>query len=215
MTDPDKIVDAITEGSKFGGALVKAGSDAGAYLADILGDLPKDLVSLFIGDRVATSRLINLARLEKRAHERIAELKVKGASIESISPNILIAIASAAADEKREELTNLWANLLATAMNPVTAVLVRQSFIDAVKRMDPPDALVLRALTKPSPPPANPHFQITDRVDDATKITGLDRLDVSTSVARLKSLEILETQGGSYQPRLTDFGHALARVILK
>lgn len=48
-----------------------------------------------------------------------------------------------AQEESREELAELWARLLANAMDP-NMNSVRQSFIDAVKRMDPLDAVVLR-----------------------------------------------------------------------
>jgi Abortive infection alpha len=46
-------------------------------------------------------------------------------------------------DESREELAELWARLLANAMDP-NLNNVRHSFIEAVKKMDPMDAVVLQ-----------------------------------------------------------------------
>jgi hypothetical protein len=216
MTDPDKVADAIVEASKFGGELVKAGRDAGAYLSDVLGGLPKNLVSLFIGDRVAKARMINLARLEKRAQERITQLGTS-ASIEDVSPKVMIEIAAAAADETREELFELWASLLASAMG--ASVIARTSFVEALKQMDPPDASTFRALTMPSNPRRQDSAVGTvvgpDRIADLLERTNLDRLEVMTSLARLGSMGIVSLDQGTYNPRLTDFGQSLARAVLR
>ena len=53
--------------------------------------------------------------------------------------------AQPAQDESREELAELWARLLANAMDPKLNS-VRHSFIEAVKKMDPPDAVLLVAV---------------------------------------------------------------------
>ena len=52
----------------------------------------------------------------------------------------------AAADEENDELQDLWSRLLAAAMDPNRRDAMRQSFIQAVKQMDPMDALVLKAI---------------------------------------------------------------------
>src|ERR1700731_992583 len=54
-----------------------------------------------------------------------------------------VALVEGAQKEGREELMELWARLLANAMDP-NLNSVRQSFIEAVKNMDPVDAIVLR-----------------------------------------------------------------------
>jgi hypothetical protein len=54
-----------------------------------------------------------------------------------------------AADEDRDELTDLWARLLAAAMDPNRSRRVRQSIVEAVKRMDPLDAIIVSHLTLP------------------------------------------------------------------
>ena len=48
------------EQAKFGHELVQAARDAGGYFAGLLGDLPKDLVGLLIGDRVKARRIERL-----------------------------------------------------------------------------------------------------------------------------------------------------------
>src|SRR5579863_3595320 len=57
-----------------------------------------------------------------------------------------IPILQATADEGNEELQDLWSRLLAAAMDPNRRDALRQSFVQAVKQMDPIDALVLKAI---------------------------------------------------------------------
>jgi hypothetical protein len=63
------------------------------------------------------------------------------------SLNMAAALIAGAQEESREELVELWARLLASAMDPKLNS-VRHSFIEAVKAMDPTDALVLAELYK-------------------------------------------------------------------
>jgi hypothetical protein len=60
-----------------------------------------------------------------------------------LSPNVAMALIAGAQEESREELMELWARLFANAMDP-SLNSVRQSFIEAVKRIDRCDAVVLR-----------------------------------------------------------------------
>jgi len=62
-----------------------------------------------------------------------------------LSPNLASALIAGAQEEGREELMELWARLLANAVDP-RLNSVRRSFIEAVKAMDPPDAAVLAYL---------------------------------------------------------------------
>ncbi|MEJ0010612.1 MAG: Abi-alpha family protein [Alphaproteobacteria bacterium] len=59
-----------------------------------------------------------------------------------------IPLMRAAYDESRPELQEIWARLIAAAMDPQRAPRVRISFIETVKRMDPLDALVLQKLAQ-------------------------------------------------------------------
>jgi hypothetical protein len=63
-----------------------------------------------------------------------------------VSPSLAIPLLRAAYDESRPELQELWAQLIAAAMDPQRANKVRRSFIDTVRRLDPLDALILKEL---------------------------------------------------------------------
>jgi hypothetical protein len=117
--------------------------DGSGYFTDILGDLPKDLIGLLIGDRVKAKRIEKLVMLCQRTRERLQDRGV--ADPEPPSLKYAISILQAAADEEIQELQDLWSRLLAAAMDPSRRNGVRQSFIRVVKQMDPMDALVLKA----------------------------------------------------------------------
>jgi Abortive infection alpha len=140
MSD-ESIIPISDEQAKLGQEILKAGKDAGGYLAEIMGDLPKDLVSLLVGDRVKVWREERLAKLWARAKERLLEQGVA----EPTPPNLKLAIPilTAAADEPREELQDLWARLLAASMNPNKAMQMRQAFADALQKLDPLDAKIM------------------------------------------------------------------------
>ena len=79
--------------------------------------------------------------LRRRTEEIVRERDVP--KVIELSPNLAAALIEGAQEEGREELMELWARLLANAMDP-NLNTVRQSFIEAVKKMDPMDAVVLR-----------------------------------------------------------------------
>nr|WP_281418444.1 Abi-alpha family protein [Azospirillum soli] len=64
------------------------------------------------------------------------------ARVEPVSPTLAIPLFEAAQDESRTELQELWARLLANAMDGSRSG-VRTSFIEAIKKLDALDAVVL------------------------------------------------------------------------
>ena len=58
------------EQAKLGQELLKAVRDGSGYFADILGDLPKDLLGLLVGDRVKAKRIEKIAGEDARASAR-------------------------------------------------------------------------------------------------------------------------------------------------
>jgi hypothetical protein len=126
------------EQAKLGQEIVGAGRDIGGYLAGILGDLPKDLVGLLIGNRVKVRRAERLAELWHKAQERLRNQGI--GEPEPPSLKIALPILAAAADETREEIQDLWMRLLAASMHPDQSKLVRLGFAEAVQRLDPLDA---------------------------------------------------------------------------
>jgi hypothetical protein len=67
----ESLIPISDEQAKLGQELVKAVRDSSGYFTDILGDLPKDLIGLLIGDRVKAKRIEKLTMLWRRTRERL------------------------------------------------------------------------------------------------------------------------------------------------
>jgi hypothetical protein len=144
MVDPETtraVAKATEETAKTTGKAFEIVHDAGGYLRQVFGDLVINGVGWLIGDWVAAKRERNFDALCRRTMEILHERDVE-APIE-LSPNQATELLTAAQDESREELAELWARLLANAMDP-NLNSVRHSFITSVKNMDRLDAVVLR-----------------------------------------------------------------------
>jgi hypothetical protein len=134
------------EQAKLGQETVKALAGAARYFADVIGDLPKDLVGLLVGDRVKAARHKRIAKLWDDTKDHLQQQGV--AEPEAPNPKLAFPILAAAADETSDELQALWARLLAASMNPARSNSVRIRFAEAVKRLDPLDARLLEYLRK-------------------------------------------------------------------
>jgi Abortive infection alpha len=146
MTDEAR---AIAEVAKTTGEMVKAAGGVGSYLARVFGSIPDNLLGLMVGDWLDNKRRRHLAMLEANtAH--ILDCIAAERLIEP-SPSVLIPLLQAAVDEGRPELQALWAALLANAMID-GGRKVRRDYFEAVRQMEPVDALVLDIIARrPNP----------------------------------------------------------------
>lgn len=98
-----------------------------------------------IGGRwISETRARNRARLRERTE---AILNGRDAQPKADpSPSITIPLLSAAQDEGREELLDLWARLLATALNPASTENYRREFVGIARELEPIDAACLPRL---------------------------------------------------------------------
>lgn len=145
MSEEGSLIPISDEQAKLGQEAIKALRGLGGFLEKALGSTPEDVVGYLGGDWLRIRRAENAARMMDQARER---LKARGVEdkTEPASLAIALPLLHAAADESRAELVDLWARLLAAAMDPARAGTVRQLYIDIVKRLDPLDARVLEKL---------------------------------------------------------------------
>jgi hypothetical protein len=203
----DSLIPISDEQAKLGQELVKAVRDGSGYFTDILGDLPKDLIGLLIGDRVKAKRIEKIAMLWHRTRERLRDRGI--ADPEPPSLKYAIPILQAAADEDSDELQDLWSRLLAAAMDPKRRDAMRHSFIQAVKQMDPIDALVLKEVPDPLA------HSWTEQVRDAiARKLGCSNEEVIVSFQHLGELDCIYFQNNAgAQIMLKPFGTLLMRVV--
>jgi Abortive infection alpha len=134
----ENIIPISDEQAKLGQEILKTLRGLGSFIEKALASTPEDLIAYFGGDWLRVRRAENLARLFEEARRRLADWNVQEPVPASLS--IALPILQRAADEDREELVDLWARLLANAMDP-NINNVRQSFIELVNKLDPVDAM--------------------------------------------------------------------------
>lgn len=208
----DEQAKAAQEAFKFGTTAIEAASGAGKYMAEVLGTTPSDVIGLLGGDYLRIKRFERCERLAQKASKRLAD---DGIVQEPASPALALPLFDAAKDETREELVSLWADLLAAAMDPKRANGVRQSHIEAIRKMDPPDALILKAI-----PPENQSYS-TSVPNYFSKILGISADDAEVSLLHLAELGFIrdmqtrpsEPIVSFSRPLLTVFGRQFLKIV--
>jgi abortive infection alpha-like protein len=197
------------EQAKLGQEIVKALRDSGSYVADILGDLPRDLLGLLIGDRVKARRIEKAVIVWEKTKERLRDWNVP--ETEPPSRKFAIPILEAAVDEDNEDLQDLLARLLATAMDPARRDEMRQAFVETVKQMDPMDALVLEAIRKNG---GEQWLPSGVQAVAASLSCSHDEVIVSFQhLAKLECITFTDSTGPRIMPYLTPFGKLLTNVV--
>jgi hypothetical protein len=148
----DEQAKAIQEAAKTATKALELTEKAGAYVGSVLGTVPADLIAVLGGDWLGQVRIRNLARYQDRTEEILRARGVTETS--AVSPSLAVPLLRAAADESREDLQELWALLLAAAMDPKRSNRVRLSYIETVKRLHPLDAHILKKLYDTSDTPS-------------------------------------------------------------
>jgi hypothetical protein len=107
-------------------------------------DIAENALGRMGGDWLSESRARNRAKLKQKTAKILSDAGVKG-DVDP-SPSVVAPLLSAAQDEGREDLLNVWAKLLAAALNPASSTQYRREFVEIVKQLEPVDVLVLPLL---------------------------------------------------------------------
>lgn len=143
----DELSKAVPEALKFSTKALEIGGKLGSFLSRVFGAVPEDMVGVLGGDYLHHIRIRNAEKLMERTSKILKDRSIEKDTI-PLSPNIALLLLNAAQDESREELQELWARMLANAMDLNRSSVVRQSVIAAVKAFDPLDAKVIEAAFK-------------------------------------------------------------------
>ncbi|MCK1320424.1 DUF4393 domain-containing protein [Bradyrhizobium sp. 156] len=133
MTDKAPYEGAIEESAKAASKaldLVKASSQ---QIADVYG--------ILIGDPLHAARHRRLDATTRRTQEILRE---RDAKTTELPEQIAIPLLEAAQQESRTEMQEIWARLLANAMDTDRAADVRPEFVAALQKLQPLDALLLQ-----------------------------------------------------------------------
>jgi hypothetical protein len=189
---------AVQTLSTFGATVVTEASNLARYAGRILGTVPEDAVSLVIGDPLHFVRTAIAGWYDQRLDRLMRDRNVEP---QPVSPSIAIPLIRAAYDEGRPELQELWAQLIASAMDPTSASRVRRSFIDTLQKLDPLDARVLQM-----------RRDIPGNLQPNSRDFLANRLDVSSGEVEISAMNLVDARCGDGPPynfNITAYGIAL------
>jgi hypothetical protein len=201
----DEHAKAVKQLATFGEVVVHAGEKLANYVGRVLGTVPEDAVGLIIGDPIRFVRAAIAAQYDVRLTNLF---RMRGVTkTVQVSPSLAIPLLRAAYDENREQLQDLWAKLLANAMDPKRNT-VRLNFIEAVKRMEPLDAQALQKVrTGEQWAPNN-----RDAFAQQFKVSS-DQMEIAfQNLIAIGCLTVVPGRGPA-NPDLTAFGRELMRAL--
>jgi Abortive infection alpha len=200
----DEQAKAVQKLADFGTTVVGEGGQLARYIGRVLGTTPEDAVGLIIGDPLHFVRTAAALKYD----EWITKLhRNRGVTPQPVSLSLAIPLLRAAYDESRPELQELWAQLIAAAMDPQRANRVRRSFIDTLQRLDPLDALIVRELYKLSGNRSSRQSLVP--------ILGVEDIEIELSILNLVDLRCVDGPVGSDASlgfSLTSYGRELVRA---
>lgn len=203
MSDPGKEI-AIEAAKAAAVELVKPGQE---IVADVLGGLFADSLHNWRRNRPAWQER-NQRETAERAAAILADKGVKRAS-EEANPIHVEEIIEASKDTTAPALKELYAQLVAAAMDPKRVGIYRREFVGIVNELEPLDAIVLPFL-------ADAARLDPSRLINVSSRTGADVDAVQNSFRNLKQLELTsEMPGGAPQvyPAVTALGRQFLACV--
>ena len=193
---------AVEETAKATSNAVDLIREGGRAIAPAIGNI----YGVLIGDKVAAARERRLDEITRKTKKILQDRKVKD-SVE-LPEDMAIPLLEAAQSEPREELQELWARLLANAMDPARADHVRPEFVEALRRLQPVDVRILDIVQK----------TLSDsstllQVSQIAERTKLRPSAAEVSVSHLQGLDIVRKTGGNHLVALTDLGKELVVAV--
>ena len=211
----DELIKAVPEALKAGNKVLDIGEKLGGFLSRMLGDIPENMVGLLGGDYLRHLRIRNVEKLSERTSKILKDRGREEGTI-PVSPNIALPLLDAAKDESREELQELWARMLANAMDPNRSSAVRQNIIETVRAFEPLDAKVLETVNTFNNPNKNVQaMQVKEMIkapaiEFEVSLKNLEEHDcvVGTPYGGSKGKGFVETEAIT----ITHFGYEILRA---
>jgi hypothetical protein len=135
---------AVQEVAKTAQKGIEATEKLAGFVSRIIGE-PADAVRGILTDRLNYVRWERQQRLTARAKEFIDAQKIED-ELRILPPKIAIPIIENASLEENDELQDLWARLIASAVNPNFEGEIRTAFVDIIKQLEVNDAHVLKVM---------------------------------------------------------------------
>jgi hypothetical protein len=197
MSDKLPYEDAIEETAKTAGKALELVQAAAPAIAEMYGFL--------IGDTIKHARAKRLERMAAKANKRLAD---RGVTEKAETPeNIGIPLLEAAQTESREEMIDLWARLLANAMDPNRVGDVRSEYIEIIRKFEPLDVRIMDYIASKNPATdQTPKHQIFELI-------GCRQSAAFVSVNNLEALRCVRLIGGNHFLALSELGKEIVIAV--
>lgn len=135
---------AVKEMAKTAGKVVDVVHDTGEFLAPHVDGVLAQVVGMFT-DHLKYVRGVRLVRLGQRFQR---ELLAHGgvAAVRKLPLNFAIDALEQGAMEPNDDLQDIWARLLANAVDATNEIQPRRAYISIIKDLSPLDALILEKI---------------------------------------------------------------------
>lgn len=143
----DEIVEsakAVQEVAKTTGKALEVAEKVGGFVAKVIREPLESAVGM-LSDRLRFIRWERQLRMVDRCEEIIRKRKLEGKT-RPVPAKLALLIMENASLEENDELQDLWANLLSSALDPNFKGTLRSAFIDIIKQLEVVDAYVLNYL---------------------------------------------------------------------
>jgi hypothetical protein len=142
---------AIQEVAKATRTGIEATEKLGGFVARVINE-PIEHVTGILSDRLRFMRWERQLRLGDRVLEKIKErgleAKFNNGQLNIVPPKLALPIIENASLEEDDELQDLWANLLTSALDPNFNSKIRSAYIDIIKQLEVVDVRILDVIYK-------------------------------------------------------------------
>ena len=115
------------------------------YISDTIGDPIRGLFQTWVTDPVNAQRKIKLIELVARVKEKMMENNVT--DVRSVAPKVILPLIEAATLEDNQDIDEMWANLLVSALNPSDAEIKRK-YVSVLTDFSNDDVALLKYLSR-------------------------------------------------------------------
>jgi hypothetical protein len=131
--------------------LIQTARAAGAYFGPHFQGALSEFGKM-IGDSVAYWRFLNLNRILKKVERKTTEGGIHPDAFRQLGVGESIRLIEAASAEEEEVVQELWARLIANALQPDRKTAIRKVYVDLLTSLSSTEVLLLDLLSFPMPP---------------------------------------------------------------
>ncbi len=141
-TEIEQVARAAAQASKFGTKALETTEKLASFAARVFRE-PAEAAVGMLGDRLKFMRWQRQVRLADRVNEILADRSVE--ETRAVPPKLALPIFEQASLEENDGLQDLWAKLLANAMDPGHTEEVRYAFVEIIRSLNPLDVRMLHS----------------------------------------------------------------------